>query len=1342
MKSSKSFFAFVALLLALQQSIHVFAQPNTPRNGTWITDGTVSAVAYSKGLTYIGGDFTYVGPNTGYGAALSPATSEPDLKFPKVNGPIDVVTPDGADGWYIGGRFTKVGNFTRNWIAHINADGTVDPNWDPNPSGTIANDPLAFYNSMRIYAIVVSGSTVYVGGNFTSIGGQQKHGIAALEVSTGQATSWNPNASGIVRAVAIKDTTVYAGGAFESIGGQSRKYLAAINIATGNATAWNPVLDKGVTAIAVRDSLLFVGGLFSSAGGQARQRLAAFDIINGQVTIWKPGTPGDIYALAIDETTLYVGGSFGSIGGASRNHIAAFSIYSSTPLSWNPNANGPVQAIYVKGSTIYVGGQFISIGGKSRHRIAALDKTTGQATAWSLIAWSPAAPVQVRGLATNSSGSVIYAGGSFRSIGGQWRNRLAALHAANGAVAAWNPNVNNSVRVIATSGPNVYIGGAFTAVGGASRNRIAAIDAVTGAVTGWNPNANDNVYAITIDSSTVYVGGKFTAIGGQTRNLLAALDINTGLATSWNPNIAVGGVYTMLKNGATIYAGGDFHSVGGQARQALAAIDANTGQPTAWNPNLNASSIVYAMALDGITLYVGGEFNSVNGQTRNRLAAVDITTADPTAWNPNVNGTVRVLMQNGANVYASGPFTSIGAQTRNYLAAIDKATGIPAAWDPNPNNYSYSQPLLAEGSAILVGGTFTTMGGNLQGHFAQFGNITVTNTPPQAPSAMAQYKANGTTVIPEGGATGEQKIVFKATISDPDDEPVKLQLEVKKTTEAFTGTQLLQSSGVNSGSQVTIIRDNLNVGSYKWRCRTMDARGKFSAWTEFGTPGNTDFTVQGVPVYPTADSPQPAGEEFWVKVYVGTETQPIINLFGLSFVLEFNYGNYFAVVTPYTSSITLEPFMGSGSSVVLHQRVDLAAGKGKVSVGISRTNGQSNVNGYGAVLRVKFVSSYNTPEGTQIKFSISNVAAIDSLGNSIPLATGTVTITVNPSATRTVWPGDTNNDGIVDQADILPLGLYWGTPGPVRPNASMQWVGQTCPTWNAPLATYADATGDGKIDQVDIFPIGLNWDKSSAAPSLAANSGLEKASTPASGIIAPEVIPLEPAPEQEFFMRIKVAAANDLFGLGFELVYDQPQLLNVLAVEPDSLFGNDVVFYPHFDAANGKIAVGISRKAGQAGVNGTGSVIRVKAKIAANATAGEKINLSLQNVVANDATGAAMSLNPQAASLAVSGTTGIDSNEETSAPTSYRLLQNHPNPFNAGTLIKYEIPQAGPVSMKIYNLTGQEILELVNVVQSPGRYQINWDGRDSQGKIVPSGVYFCRIQAGSFVQTQRMIVIR
>ncbi len=77
----------------------------------------------------------------------------------------------------------------------------------------------------------------------------------------------------------------------------------------------------------------------------------------------------------------------------------------------------------------------------------------------------------------------------------------------------------------------------------------------------------------------------------------------------------------------------------------------------------------------------------------------------------------------------------------------------------------------------------------------------------------------------------------------------------------------------------------------------------------------------------------------------------------------------------------------------------------------------------------------------------------------------------------TVWPGDTNNNGVVNQADVLPLGLYWNKTGPARANRSTQWQGQAAAPWNPANATYADANGDGVVNQADILPIGLNWGK-------------------------------------------------------------------------------------------------------------------------------------------------------------------------------------------------------------------------------------------------------------------------
>jgi len=93
-------------------------------------------------------------------------------------------------------------------------------------------------------------------------------------------------------------------------------------------------------------------------------------------------------------------------------------------------------------------------------------------------------------------------------------------------------------------------------------------------------------------------------------------------------------------------------------------------------------------------------------------------------------------------------------------------------------------------------------------------------------------------------------------------------------------------------------------------------------------------------------------------------------------------------------------------------------------------------------------------------------------------------------------------------------------------------------------------------------------------------------------------------------------------------------------------------------------------------------------------------------------------------------------------PTEYALEQNFPNPFNPETTLRYAIPQAGDVSLIIYNILGQEVIRLVNAQQLPGFYAINWNGKDALGRGVASGVYLYRIQAGAFNQTHKMLLLK
>lgn len=96
------------------------------------------------------------------------------------------------------------------------------------------------------------------------------------------------------------------------------------------------------------------------------------------------------------------------------------------------------------------------------------------------------------------------------------------------------------------------------------------------------------------------------------------------------------------------------------------------------------------------------------------------------------------------------------------------------------------------------------------------------------------------------------------------------------------------------------------------------------------------------------------------------------------------------------------------------------------------------------------------------------------------------------------------------------------------------------------------------------------------------------------------------------------------------------------------------------------------------------------------------------------------------------------------APTSFALRQNFPNPFNAQTLIQYELPAAGPVQLGVFNAAGQRVRSLVAEHQGAGLYLQPWDGRDDAGAAVASGTYLCKLEmpAARFSQTRTMTLVR
>ena len=98
--------------------------------------------------------------------------------------------------------------------------------------------------------------------------------------------------------------------------------------------------------------------------------------------------------------------------------------------------------------------------------------------------------------------------------------------------------------------------------------------------------------------------------------------------------------------------------------------------------------------------------------------------------------------------------------------------------------------------------------------------------------------------------------------------------------------------------------------------------------------------------------------------------------------------------------------------------------------------------------------------------------------------------------------------------------------------------------------------------------------------------------------------------------------------------------------------------------------------------------------------------------------------------------TSIDKREEL-VIKKYRLFQNYPNPFNPSTKIEYSIPQRSFVLLKVYDVLGSEVITLVNEEKSVGSYEVGFDASS-----LPSGVYFYKLQAGAFIETKKMVLMK
>jgi hypothetical protein len=111
--------------------------------------------------------------------------------------------------------------------------------------------------------------------------------------------------------------------------------------------------------------------------------------------------------------------------------------------------------------------------------------------------------------------------------------------------------------------------------------------------------------------------------------------------------------------------------------------------------------------------------------------------------------------------------------------------------------------------------------------------------------------------------------------------------------------------------------------------------------------------------------------------------------------------------------------------------------------------------------------------------------------------------------------------------------------------------------------------------------------------------------------------------------------------------------------------------------------------------------------------------------------------------LVVYESAGISGNDQQNIPKTFTLYQNFPNPFNPSTIISFELPTTNRISLKIYDFRGKLVKTLIKEeVREAGYHEVLWDGKNSEGKTVPSGIYLFQLQAGKEIKTRKMVLLK
>jgi uncharacterized delta-60 repeat protein len=684
------------------------------------TSAVYAIAVQSNGKIIIAGDFTsYNSTSRGRIARLNTDGSL-DSTFTTASGGANsgirsvVIQPDGKI--LIGGYFTSYNGVATGYIARLNTNGSLDT--------TFANGLAGASNYVNTIALKSDGKMI-IGGWFTAYNGTTRNRIAGLNNDGSLDTTFlatDTGANNIVNKITIlSDDKLLVGGAYSSFNGVSRGRIAKLN---SDGTLDTTFLNTGTGAnssvlniVIQSDNKIIISGSYTSYNGITKGRIVRLNTdgsLDESFATSVTGGNGAIYGLILKSSgKIVVGGEFSTFNGVSRPYITGVNSDGTIDMSYVSGTNSLINTVAIQADgKILIGGSFTTFNGITRGRIARLNSDGSLDT--SFANGLAGANNTIQTIAIQNSDGKILIGGNFTTYNGISRGYIARLNTDGSLDTTFLNTGSGSNSVVQTieiqADENILIGGNFSAYNGITRGRVARLNtdgSLDTAFLSYGSGASALVRDIAVQSSDgkIIITGDFTSFDYVSKGRVARLDTdgsldNTFLETEEGANASV--YSTFIQPSGEIVFAGSFTTYNSTARGGIVRVNTDGSLDTSfldYGSGANSSSwILNSTLLDDGKILISGYFSTYNGVSRGNIARLysngDLDTSF-LGTGVGSNGSINDLaIQRNSSIIAVGNFSAYNSVGENNIVRIyqDVIPDIigPTLYGTNYSSESYS----------------------------------------------------------------------------------------------------------------------------------------------------------------------------------------------------------------------------------------------------------------------------------------------------------------------------------------------------------------------------------------------------------------------------------------------------------------------------------------------------------------------------------------------------------------------------------------------------------------------------------------------------------------------------